>query len=137
MRIREPRAMTRTEALAIALGLALSGVAAALFVNDDRIAADRAGGFTVIDRGGRVIERLVPQGDGDFWRQGVDGRPLGTLEDRPLDNGFVLRDALGREEGEVRPHPFGAAFELRDRHGRVVGLIEPGSAPGQLRLLLN
>lgn len=129
--------MSRLQALAIALGLALSGAAAALFVDDERIAADRAGGFTVIDRAGRVVERLVPQGDGDFWRQGEDGKPLGTLEDRPLDNAFVLRDPAGLAEGEVHPHPFGAAFELRDREGRIVGLIEPGTAPGQLRLLLN
>ena len=137
MKIRQERGIGRLEALALAVGLTLAGSAAAMFVGDERIAADRLGGFTIVDRAGRVVERLTPLGAGEFRRQSADGHPRGTLEDMPGENGYALRDAQGRIEGEVHPHPFGAMLELRDAAGRVIGLIQPGRAPGELRLEIN
>lgn len=124
--------MTRLEALALALGVALFGIAAAVSAEEARVRPAPYGGFEVVTPDGRVTQRIKPRALGHGYdRFGADGRRIGSLEPRRDGVGYTMQDVGGRREGEIRPEAFGSGYAVRDRDGRVIGSLRPGPEPGE------
>ncbi len=124
--------MTRLEALAIALGMALFGVAAAVSAEEARVRPAPYGGFEVVSPDGHITQRIKPRALGHGYdRFGADGRRIGSLEPRRFAEGYTMQDIGGRRQGEIRREAFGGGYAIADRNGRIIGTLRPGPAPGE------